>query len=160
MITCEPISVNALHKNGSSFCQQLCHRHLIVGWWSLLVFLALGIVLETLHGFKLSSYLGVDAETRRFMWTLAHSHGTLLALVHIAYAHTLTKLPESVSRSQNWASLCLIGAGLLMPIGFFLGGLFYYAGDPGLGILLVPPGAGLLLAGVALVARAVTYNTP
>ena len=132
-------------------CQQLCRRHLLVGWWSLLAFLTLGIVLESLHGFKLSWYLGVDAETRRFMWTLAHAHGTLLALVHIAFAHTLTKLPDSSYRSLAWASHCLIGAGFLMPAGFLLGGLFFYSGDPGLGILLVPPGGALLLAAFLLI---------
>jgi hypothetical protein len=35
-----------------------------------------------------------------------------------------------------------------MPLGFFLGGLKFYGGDPGLGIVLVPIGAALLLLGV------------
>ena len=45
-------------------------------------------------------------------------------------------------------------ASILMPAGFFLGGLFIYSGDPGLGILLVPVGGALLLAAVFLVAKA------
>jgi hypothetical protein len=41
-----------------------------------------------------------------------------------------------------------------MPAGFFLGGVFVYAGDPGLGILLVPVGGILLFAAVFMTARA------
>ncbi len=59
-------------------------RNLRFGWWSLLVFLSLGAVLETLHGFKIGWYIDVGNETRRLMFTLAHAHGTLLAVVNIA----------------------------------------------------------------------------
>jgi hypothetical protein len=41
-----------------------------------------------------------------------------------------------------------------LPGGFFLGGVSFYSGDPGLGVLLVPVGAVLLLAGVFMTARA------
>lgn len=134
----------------------LRQRHLMVGWWSLLLFLTLGIVLESLHGFKIQWYLGVDNETRRLMWTLAHSHGTLLALVHLAYAATLNGSRGNVGPAKAWASLFLVGAGLLMPLGFLLGGAVHYSGDPGLGILLVPPGAAMLLMAVLLIALDVT----
>lgn len=135
----------------------LRRRHLVLGWWSLLVFLSLGIALEALHGFKLRWYLDVGNETRRLMFTLAHAHGTLLALVHLALAATVERegaggpgaVGEAVSRA-------LTAAGLLVPAGFFLGGLFVYDGDPGLGVLLVPAGALLLLFAVFRVARAVT----
>ena len=50
-------------------------RHLRFGWWSLLCFLTLGIVLESLHGFKVGWYLDAAHSTRRLMWTLAHAHG-------------------------------------------------------------------------------------
>ena len=40
-------------------------RHLRFGWWSLLVFATLGLVLESLHGFKVRAYLDVSNETRR-----------------------------------------------------------------------------------------------
>jgi len=46
----------------------------------------------------------------------------------------------------------LRGATCLMPAGFFLGGLFIYSGDPGLGILLVPAGGLLLVVAVFLTA--------
>jgi hypothetical protein len=48
----------------------------------------------------------------------------------------------------------LFGATILLPAGFLLGGVQIYAGDPGLPILLVPVGAILLFAAVALTARA------
>jgi len=66
--------------------------HLRVGWWSLLVFLTLGLVLEALHGFKLGWYLDVSNQTRPLMWTQAHAHGTLLAMVNIAFALTAARL--------------------------------------------------------------------
>jgi len=50
-------------------------------------------------------------------------------------------------------STSLLAASLLLPVGFFLGGVTYYEGDPGLGILLVPPGAVLLIAALFLIAR-------
>ncbi len=131
---------------------RLVSRHMCFGWWSLVVFVGLGITLETLHGFKIVWYLGVNAETRRLMWTLAHSHGTLLSVLQIVFALTVPKLSDKSISSQIRASVCLMGAGLLMPLGFFLGGLFCYSGDPGIGILLVPPGGILLLIGVTSIA--------
>jgi hypothetical protein len=127
--------------------------HLRFGWWSLLVFLALGIVLEGLHGFKVGWYLDVSNETRRLMWTLAHAHGTLLAIVHLAFGLTVESLAEA--RWPRTASACLRGASILLPCGFFLGGVWIHDGDPGLGILLVPVGAALLLVGVAAAARSI-----
>ncbi|MHB8520089.1 MAG: hypothetical protein ACYDH9_04970 [Limisphaerales bacterium] len=129
-------------------------KHLRFGWWSLLLFLTLGIALETLHGFKVGAYLNVSNETRRLMWTLAHAHGTLLALVNVAFGVTLPLLPTWAPQSRGVASACLLGASVLLPAGFFLGGVDIHAGDPGLGILLVPPGALLLFVAILLTARA------
>lgn len=130
----------------------LVTRHLRIGWWSLAVFLSLGIVLEAMHGFKIGWYLDVSHATRRLLLTLAHVHGTLLALVHLAFAATLAlRAPEELPRAAV-ASACLIGAGIALPTGFLLGGLWPWGGDPGLGIVLVPVGAALLLAGVVVVA--------
>jgi len=130
----------------------LTKRHLRFGWWVLLVFLTMGLALEALHGFKVGLYLNVSNETRRLMWTLAHAHGTLLGLVNIAFALTVRLLPEWPARERGVASLCLRSATLLLPAGFFLGGLFIYSGDPGLGILLVPVGGLLLVVSVFLTA--------
>ncbi len=132
--------------------RQLVIRHLRVGWWSLAAFLTLGIVLEAMHGFKVGWYLDLSNATRRLLLTLAHVHGTLLALVHLAFAATLgLRAPTPLPRA-SLASACLVGAGIALPTGFLLGGLWPWGGDPGLGIVLVPVGAALLLIGVVIVA--------
>jgi hypothetical protein len=128
--------------------------HLCFGWWQLLVFLTLGIALEVMHGIKSGWYLDVDNETRRLMLTLAHTHGTLLALVNIAFSWTVIRLPEWKQSHLKIASWCLLAASLLMPLGFLLGGLFPYSGDPSLGILLLPAAAVFLLVAVLLTAIA------
>ena len=46
-----------------------------------------------------------------------------------------------------------MGASILLPGGFFLGGIVFYGGDSGLGALLVPPGAALLLIALFVLAR-------
>lgn len=131
------------------------HRHALFGWWSLLVFLVLGFGLELLHGFKIRMYLDVSNETRRLMWTLAHAHGGLLGLVHIVFGLSLRVQPEIGSRRLGAISASLLAASVLLPGGFFLGGISFYGGDPGLGIVLAPVGAALLIAGVFGIARAV-----
>ena len=129
-------------------------RHLRFGWWSLLVFLTLGFVLELLHGFKVGMYLDVSNETRRLMWRLAHAHGGLLGLIHVAFGLSLRVVPELATRRLPATSACLVGASFLLPGGFFLGGAAFYGGDPGLGILIVPAGAALLATAVYGIARA------
>lgn len=132
----------------------LTRRHLRFGWWSLLAFLTLGVVLEALHGFKVGFYVDVANATRRHLWTLAHAHGTLLSLVHVVFGLSLGALPGWAGSSQELASRCLLGATVLVPGGFFLGGAVFYGGDPGLGIFLLPVGALLLFGAVLLTARA------
>jgi hypothetical protein len=136
-----------------------CQRHLRFGWWSLLIFLTLGIVLEALHGFKVGAYLNVSNATRRLLWTLAHAHGTGLALVHLGFAATVKYLTNWVERTRAFASVSLMAASILLPGGFFLGGLVIYAGDPGLGILLVPLGAICLFLAVLFSAIAATKHS-
>ena len=131
---------------------QLARRHLRIGWWSLLFFLTLGIILEALHALKLGYYLDVSNSTRRHMWTLCHAHGTLLSILHIAFAASLFQLGRPRPTLLDWASRCLSASTALLPGGFFLGGLHIYSGDPGLGIVLVPLGAGMLSAAVGLTA--------
>src|SRR5437899_8804855 len=97
-------------------------RHLRYGWWSLLFFLTLGIGLEALHGFKVGAYLNPSNSTRRLMWTLAHAHGTLLALVNVVFSVTVRSAPSWDARLRTFASSCLLGASVLLPGGFFLGG--------------------------------------
>jgi membrane protein DedA with SNARE-associated domain len=125
-------------------------RNLRFGWWSLLVFLSLGAVLETLQGFKIGWYLDVGNETRRLMFTLAHAHGTLLALVNIAAGLSARTVERFTLRPS--VSTALIWAAILLPGGFFLGGIVIYDGDPGLGVWLVPIGAALLFYSIARIA--------
>lgn len=132
-------------------------RHLRFGWWSLFVFLLLGFTLETLHAFKVGFYLDVSNATRRLMWTLAHAHGALLGLVHVVAA--LVFRIDAV-RARSLTSACLLGASVLLPGGFFLGGVSFYRGDPGVGIALAPVGATCLMLAVFHLARAAGMKPP
>lgn len=123
----------------------LQRRHLRFGWGSLLVFVLLGVVLESMHGFKVDWYLAVGNETQRLMWRLAHAHGTFLSLVHIAFAVTLPHF----TAPPKLAPACLISATVALPSGFLLGAFGSSGGDPGIGIVLVPFGAVLLLIAIA-----------
>jgi hypothetical protein len=134
--------------------ETLRRRQLSAGWWSLLVFLLLGIALEALHGLKVGAYLTPSNSTRRLLWTLAHAHGTLLALVQIAFALSLPVLPRLDGVNAKLASRLLQISSGLIPAGFFLGGIWTHGGDPGIGIVLVPVGALMLAVAVALIARA------
>jgi len=126
-------------------------RHLRVGWAALLVFATLGTALEMLHAFKVPWYLGVASESRRLMWTLAHAHGVGLGLVNLALAAVCHLLPRPLPAA---ASAALVAGTILVPGGFAVGGLFVHGGDPGLGALLIPPGALFVLAALALIVRA------
>jgi hypothetical protein len=132
----------------------------MIGWWGLLLFLSLGIALETMHGLKLGVYLDPAHRIRRLMWTLAHAHGTLLSLTHIAFAAGLGQFGRWREKPLRLASFLLIDALVLLPLGFFLGGLSHTEVDPGPGVLLVPVGAVFLLGGVALVAWAASRSDP
>jgi len=113
----------------------------------------LGILLETMHGLKIRMYLDVSNETRRLMWTLAHAHGGLLGLIHIIFGLCLRIVPEIGSGHLRMISASLIMASVLLPGGFFLGGIVVYGGDPSLGILAVPIGGALLVVAIYNIAR-------
>ena len=129
-------------------------RHLRFGWWSLLLFLSLGFALELLHGFKVRLYLDVSNDTRRLMWTLAHAHGALLALIHLLFGLSVRALPELSTRHRPLISTALIGATCLLPGGFFLAGVSVSGFGPALGFLVVPVGGALALVAVFFLARA------
>lgn len=132
--------------------KDLGRLHLRFGWWSLLAFVTLGLTLEALHGFKVDWYLSVDHETRRLLWTLAHAHGTLLAILNLVFAASLPRLADDPGR-RKLASRCLLAAAVLLPAGFFLAGFGVWAGDPGPAIVLAIPGGLLLFLGVLVTAR-------
>lgn len=125
------------------------------------IFFSLGLLLETLHGFKIEWYLGVDQETRRLMWRLAHAHGALLGLLNIALAATWAARPDATPKHQRFISRSILTMSVLMPLGFFIGGAIIHGGDPALGVLLVPIGAVIGIAGVAALARSLApCDTP
>ena len=125
-------------------------KALRTGWALLAVTLPLGLTLEALHGFKVQAYL--RSEMRRELWRLAHAHGTLLGILLLVFAalaeeHIAPAKRAAISRELR------IGA-LLMPLGFFLGGVLNSEGDPSLGIALVPIGALFLIAALLRAAAA------
>ncbi len=126
--------------------------HTQFGWRSLLLFASLGLILEGLLGLKVGAYVDVSNDTRRLMWRLAHAHGALLGLIHVAYGLSLQSgvLGPADAARRN---LTLTAAAVLLPAGFFLGGIQFYSGDPGLGIALVPVGALALLVALFQIAR-------
>ena len=119
-----------------------------VGWLLLAIALPFGVTLEALHGFKVQSYLASDM--RREMWRLAHAHGTLLGILCLVCgAIGEAWIPEAIRPR----ALAMIRWGaVLMPLGFFLGGILNSEGDPSLGILLVPVGALALVVALVRVA--------
>ena len=133
------------------------HRCRRFGWWSLLVWLSLGLGLEALHACKLGWYLDVGNDARRLLLRLAHAHGGLLSLVVLAAA--TVPVHEAVASAHARGARLLRWAAVLMPVGFLLGGLFPLGGDPGPGIVLVPIGGVLLLVGVLTMARVCTPTT-
>ena len=128
-------------------------RHFKLGWWSLFTFVCLGITLEGMLAFRVGWYMDVgDNETHRLMLRLGHAHGTLLSVLNIVFAGSLARLSLPAG-ARVLASRCLAAATLLVPGGFLLGGLVTYGADPGLGIILLPAGAVLLMFGIFQVAR-------
>ncbi len=125
-------------------------KALRTGWILLATSLPLGLVLEALHAFKVRGFL--ESAVRREMWRLAHAHGTLLALLLIGFAavaerHLASERHASIARDLR------LGA-VLMPVGFFLGGVLNGEGDPSLGIVLVPLGALFLVSALVRAALA------
>src|SRR5687767_170755 len=95
--------------------RRLARRHHLVGWWGLLVFLGLGVALETMHGLKLGLYLDQAHRWRRELWRLAHFHGSLLALVNVAFALGVLQFGAWGERRLRLASFFLIDALVLLP---------------------------------------------
>jgi hypothetical protein len=117
-------------------------RALVFGWFLLATCLPLGMTLEALHALKVPVYL--SSPMRRELWTLAHAHGTLLGILCLAFAAVGERSIRDAGARAS-ISAWLRGGALLMPLGFFVGGILNYEGDPSLGIVLVPVGGVCLL---------------
>ena len=138
--------------------ETLASRHMRFGWSLIFGYVLLGLVLEGLHGFKVAFYLDVANEARRLVWTLAHTHGTLIGVLNLLFAHGVERLALSEFMFKL-ASLAFVAAGVLMPLGFFLGGIVVYGGDPGFPILLVPIGGAVLVLAVGVTALGALRHT-
>ena len=110
------------------------------GWISLALWIAFGILIEGLIGFRIPALL--DEPVRRDLFRLAHAHGTLLNLVLLVAA--LCQRLELIRLGRLPAAELRLAV-ILLPVGFLLGGLWPLHDDPGVGIFLVPIGAVLLL---------------
>ncbi len=86
---------------------------------------------------------------RRELWTLAHAHGTLLGALNVLFGLSAAGLVARADRRLVASRLLRAGA-VLVPLGFFLGGIGAAEGDPSLFIVLVPAGALLALLGLAM----------
>ena len=124
-------------------------RMIFQGWASIAVWMAFGLLLEGLLGFKSPPYL--DDLQRRELFRLAHTHGTFLGVVLVVAALCGRRGRKAVPRA---ATLALRIGSLVMPLGFLLAGLWHPEGDPGLAIWLVPPGALLVIFGAIVIAMA------
>src|SRR5215216_6663227 len=123
-------------------------RLMLQGWSSIALWMSVGLLLEGLLGYKIPSYLN-DLQ-RRELFRLAHTHGTFLGLVLIAAA-LCHKRGAELPRA---GSLALSLGSALMPIGFFLSGIWHPEGDPGPAVWIVPPAALLIIFGTVMLALA------
>jgi hypothetical protein len=103
------------------------------------------VTLEAYLGFRSSAV--TSDELRHRLWSLAHFHGAMLAMLNLIYARFADR--ESVP-NRALASRALIAGSTLMPLGFFFGGASHPEGDPGIAIFLVPLGAVAILVAVAM----------
>ncbi len=122
---------------------------LAFGWAAVALFVLMGLSLEFFHLLKVPLYLEVSL--RRELWVLAHAHGTLLAIVNIVFALTATRCLRDVGKRAR-ASLLFRAGAVLVPAGFFFGGIGNAEGDPSLLIMLVPAGALCVLWAAAMCA--------
>ncbi|HXG93537.1 MAG TPA: hypothetical protein VNN73_14405 [Blastocatellia bacterium] len=123
-------------------------RMMFQGWASLAAWMSFGLLLEGLLGYKIPGYLA-DPQ-RRELFTLAHTHGTLLGVVLVAAA-LCGQRGAAPARS---AVIALQLGAILLPLGFLLAGIWHTEGDPGLAIWLVPPAALMVIFGAIFMALA------
>ena len=107
------------------------------------VWMSLGLLLEGLIAFRVPIYL-LDALTRE-LFRLAHAHGTLLSLVLIAVGLCWR---AGFTAPPRIAKLALQIGVVLMPAGFFLGGIGHYETDPSPMVFLAPLGGVLVIFGI------------
>lgn len=116
-----------------------------IGWTALTVYACAGIGLEAAHGWKLAAYLD-DALTRELL-RLAHAHGVGLSIVVLVFGTSAA--PRLTPTLATHLVRALAVAAFLVPAGFALGVIAHPESDPGIGIVLVPIGALVLVYALA-----------
>src|ERR1044071_5251044 len=101
-------------------------RLLRQGWASIALWMSVGLLLEGLLGYKIPAYL--NDPQRRELFRLAHTHGTLLGVLLVVAALVLARgaIVPAIA-----ATALRVGA-VLMPVGFFVAGIWHTESDPGL----------------------------
>jgi hypothetical protein len=117
------------------------------GWLSIAFWMSVGLLLEGLLGYKIPAYLS-DPQ-RRELFRLAHAHGTLLGVILIAAGLCAERFATALPKAARFA---LRLGSILMPVGFFVSGIWHTESDPGLAIWLVPPGALMVIFGAVVLA--------
>ena len=134
------------HQPPRALGENVIGRDLLIhGWAGIAFWMAVGLVLEGLLGYKSPAYL-FDPQ-RRELFRLAHSHGVLLnaLLIGAALCGRYTTPPPVANHALRAGSM-------LMPLGFFRSGIWHPEGDPGLAIWIVPPGPLLVIFGAVVMA--------
>jgi peptidoglycan/LPS O-acetylase OafA/YrhL len=114
-------------------------RLLRQGWASVALWMSVGLLLEGLLGYKIPAYL--NDPQRRELFRLGHTHGTLLGILLVAAALVLERGAEVPKAART----ALRAGAVLVPAGFFIGGIWHSESDPGPAIWLVPVGALLVI---------------
>ncbi len=117
-------------------------------WIGITVWMSFGLLNEGLIGFRIPAYVADDV--RRELFRLAHAHGTLLSLMLLGAAFSVSRLTDAPVLGI-WA--LRIGA-VVLPLGFLLGGIWHFKSEPGLGVWLVPPAALIVIFGAITMALA------
>jgi hypothetical protein len=112
-------------------------------WFGLAFWIAFGLLVEGLIGFRSPSYL--QDSVRREVFRLAHAHGTVLHLLFLIAVYFVRAGISSPPSAALWS--LRLGV-LLMPLGFLLGGIWHYESEPGVGIFLSPLGGVMILFAV------------
>jgi hypothetical protein len=105
--------------------------------------MSFGLLLEGFIGFRVSLYMSVSI--RREMFQLAHTHGTLLSLLLLLSALTISK---DLVYPNKFSLLSLRIGTILMPLGFLLGGIWTNKEEPNTLVFFAPIGGILVILGV------------
>jgi hypothetical protein len=144
---------------GTGDWKTLARRHQVWGWRLLALFMTGGLLLETLHGFKIGLYLDQTNSLRRELWTLAHAHGTLVAVVQLLFSQVVARGWWTSWPRMRLCSFLYLWAAILLPGGFFLGGIAPHENsDPWIGIWWVPVGAMFLIIAALVTASQVAAS--